>query len=295
MALPLAVKIGLGLFAAGVSVVALRKPSKKKPKIFAVPLAPDEEPWTPWFGLLPAGCPEPRVIPIPGTPGPSGFFVVPDSGRAVPMLGTTPPGSCTIPFLPGSPLTRKEDIPNYVRAAWGWQVPWPVSLSGMTVGEALKQGVQLAPPPVTGVIDNAGNWGEKANPYSWDILGRYYVPMGTNPFDTIFDSWFWDLAVVASAFIPGVGPAVSLGLVVLVNVGRGAAVDDAVLQAARTQVPAGADRAAFDAGVAVAQSGNIREAENARAFVERDLGPEAAGYFDQGVAVGAEAQKRAGN
>lgn len=114
-----------------------------------------------------------------------------------------------------------------------------------------------------------------------DEWGRPYT--GRPP--PFWDSPIWDVAIGATYFIPGVGPAVSGGLATLQAMGQGASVGNAVLTGARAALPP-QSRAAFDMGVGVVLEGDAPDAEQiARAAVASQLGNESVESFDQGMTL----------
>lgn len=75
-------------------------------------------------------------------------------------------------------------------------------------------------------------------------------------FVDVVNSPYWKIAAGAAVFIPGIGVAVSAGMVTASAIGKAASVKDAIIGVARENMPGGdAAKAGFDVGVGVTLSG----------------------------------------
>jgi len=75
-------------------------------------------------------------------------------------------------------------------------------------------------------------------------------------FTDVTSSPLWKIAAGAAFFVPGIGPAISAGMMVASVIGKAASVKDAIIGTAREALPGGeAAQAGFDIGVGVAVHG----------------------------------------
>lgn len=95
----------------------------------------------------------------------------------------------------------------------------------------------------------------------------------------------WSLAMHASAMVPGIGTAVSVGMAAAYAYGHDVSLSDAALSAARAAVPGGiAGQTAFDLGIALASGQSASDA--ALAAARERLPPEARAAYDVAITIG---------